>query len=103
MSSVSRRSALSGLQKSRKWAEFVYQHSLAHGWEAFTIETIHQGKTHVIEMPASELRNGVYIYTGSFNKRLEAGIPLSMRDALSLALQYKKTHPEMYALWESRF
>jgi ribosomal protein L13E len=103
MSRASRPShSLAGLQKSRKWAEFVHQHALSHGWEAFPIETVHQGKTHVIEMPASELRNGVYIYTGSYNKRLEAGIPLSMRDAMSLALHYKKTQPEMYLLWESQ-
>ncbi len=94
--------SLTGLQKSRKWAEYVYQHSLSHGWDAFPIETISQGKTHVVEMPASELHNGTYIYTGSYNKRLEAGIPISMRDAMSLAIYYKKTRSEMYVLWESQ-
>lgn len=92
--------SLAGLQKSRKWAEFVYQQSLAHGWDSFTIENIYQGKTIFISMPASEERNGQYIYAGSYNKRLGAGIPLSMRDALSLAIQYRKTHPDVYQLWE---
>jgi len=103
MSAPSRASrSLSGIQKSRKWAEFVYQHALSNGWDAFTIETTFQGKTTVTTMPASEKINGSYIYAGSYNKRLDAGIPISMRDAMSLALQYRRNHPDVYQLWESQ-
>ena len=104
MSTASTRSShsLSGIQKSRKWAEFVYQQSMTHGWDSFVIETTIQGKTTITTMPASEERNGSYIYRGSYNKRLDAGISISMRDAMSLALQYKREHPEIYQLWESQ-
>lgn len=101
-SSRSSKSSLSGLHRSRKWAEFVYLHALAHGWEAFIVETTFQGKTTFTEMPASEERNGSHIYRGSYNKRLETGIVISMKDAMSLALYYKRIHPEMYQLWESQ-
>jgi len=91
------------LLKSRKWAEYVLEYSQRNGWESFQIENHHQGKISYIQMPRSELdeKKGIHIYQGSYNKRLEAGIKISMRDAMSLALEMKKTRPEMYFEWES--
>jgi len=93
------------LLKSRKWAEYVLEYSQRNGWESFQIENRNQGQISYIQMPASELdeKKGIHIYTGSYNKRLEAGIQITMRDAMSLALHLKKMRPEMYQEWESTF
>jgi hypothetical protein len=93
------------LLKSRKWAEYVLEYSQRNGWEPFQIENRYQDQIRYISMPGSEFdeKKGIYFYKGSYNKRLEAGIQITMRDAMSLALQMKKTHPEMYQEWESTY
>jgi hypothetical protein len=91
------------LLKSRKWAEYVLEYSQRNGWEEFKIETRNQDQITHIQMPQSELHNGIHIYKGSYDKRLESGIQMSMRDAMSLALEMKRIHPEIYQKWESTF
>jgi hypothetical protein len=91
------------LIKSRKWAEYVFHYSVANGWDSFQIQSTYNGAIYTTEMPSSELYNGIHIYNGSFNKKLQSGIRITMRDALSLALSYKTTRPQMYSEWETLF
>lgn len=85
-----------GLIKSRRWAEFVKQHALQNGWESFAL-------TPTIQMPASEEKNGVHIYQGSYQKAIDRGETISLRDAMALAVIYKSSRPIMYATWEATY
>lgn len=103
MSAIRRPSAAAGaqqLRKSQMWARFVWEQALINGWESFPVLSSNQT---VIQMPGSEIHNGIYIYQGSYNKQLKAGERIALREALSLAIHMKATQPEKYSEWEATY
>ncbi len=96
------------LKKPRAWVDFTLQHALENGWEAFTVYQTKKNKVtgekeeEEIEMPASVLHDGAYVYEGSVTEKTPAGRQLIHKDAMSLSKQRwapkdkKGTHEELY-------
>jgi hypothetical protein len=87
------------LRKNNAWVTFTREHARNNGWESFTVK--HEIKDsdkkvisdEVVEMPASVLYNGVYIYEGSINEKTPDGRQIIHKEAMSLSKQRKGTHP----------
>jgi hypothetical protein len=103
------------LKKPRAWVDFTLKHALENGWEAFTVYQTKKDKEtgekieEEIEMPASILHDGAYVYEGSVTDKCPTGKQLIHKDAMSLSKQRwapkekKGTHPELYAEFEASY
>ena len=103
------------LRKPRAWVDFTLQHALENGWEAFTVFQTKKDKVtgekieEEIEMPASILHDGAYVYEGSVTDKCPTGKQLIHKDAMSLSKQRwapkekTGTHPELYAEFEAQY
>jgi len=103
------------LRKPRAWVDFTLQHALENGWESFTVFQTKKDKAtgekveEEIEMPASELFNGAYVYEGSVTEKCPTGKQLIHKDAMSLSKQRwapkekNGTHPELYEEFEASY
>jgi len=103
------------LRKPRAWVEFVLAHALQNGWESFTVHQTRKDKEtgekieEEIEMPASILHDGAYVYEGSVTEKQPAGKQLIQKDAMSLSKQYwapkekKGTRPDLYEEFENSY
>jgi len=96
------------LRRPRAWVEFVFQHATTHGWKSFTVSQTKKNKetgekvTEEVEMPASILYEGSYIYAGSITEKTPQGKKMIHKDAMSLSKSYwtakteEGTHKELY-------
>jgi hypothetical protein len=103
------------LRKPRAWVDFTLQHALENGWETFTVFQTKKDKAtgekieEEIEMPASELFDGAYVYEGSVTEKCPTGKQLIHKDAMSLSKQRwapkekTGTHPELYEEFEASY
>ena len=103
------------LRKPRAWVDFTLKHALMNGWESFTVYQTKKDKEtgekieEEIEMPASILHNGAYVYEGSVTEKCPDGKQIIHKDAMSLSKQRwapkekKGTHPELYEEFEGSY
>jgi hypothetical protein len=97
------------LRKPRAWVDFTLKHALANGWEAFTIHQTHKDKEtgekteEEIEMPASVLHDGAYIYEDSITEKAPTGRQLIHKEAMSLSKQRKESNHATYAEFEAQY
>ncbi len=103
------------LRKPRAWVDFTLKHALENGWEAFTVYQTKKDKDsgekieEEIEMSASILHDGAYVYEDSITEKTPAGKQLIHKDAMSLSKQRwapkegKGSHPELYAEFEAAY
>jgi hypothetical protein len=103
------------LRKPRAWVEFVLAHALQNGWESFTVHQTHKDKTtgvvteEEIEMPASILHDGAYVYEDSVTEKMPSGKQLIPKDAMSLSKQYwapkdkTGTRQDLYEEFEAQY
>jgi hypothetical protein len=97
------------LRKPRAWVDFTLKHALANGWEAFTIHQTHKDKEtgekteEEIEMPASVLHDGAYIYADSITEKTPGGRQLIHKEAMSLSKQRKEGGHATYAEFEAQY
>jgi hypothetical protein len=103
------------LRKPRAWVDFTLAHALQNGWESFTVYQTKKDKEtgekvdEEIEMPASMLHDGAYVYEGSVTDKNPTGKQLIHKDAMSLSKQRwapkekKGTHPELYEEFEASY
>lgn len=87
------------LRKNNAWVTFTREHARKNGWESFTVK--HEIKDsdkktigeEVVEMPASVLHDGAYIYEDSVTEKTPDGRQIIHKEAMSLSKQRKGTHP----------
>ena len=100
------------LKKPRAWVEFTLNHALENGWEAFTVvqkkKVRGEGGQDVtleeqIEMPASELHDGAYVFKGSVTEKTPQGRQLIHKEAMSLSKQRKDANHSTYAEFEAQY
>ena len=103
------------LRKPRAWVDFTLQHALENGWESFTVFQTKKDKVsgdkveEEIEMPASEMHEGAWVYEGSVTDKCPTGKQLIHKDAMSLSKQRwapkekKGTHAELYEEFEASY
>ena len=100
------------LKKPRAWVEFTLNHALENGWEAFTVvqkkKVRGEGGQDVtleeqIEMPASELHDGAYVFEGSVTEKTPQGRQLIHKEAMSLSKQRKDASHSTYAEFEAQY
>ena len=97
------------LKKPRAWVEFTLKHALENGWESFTVLQKKKDKEtntiteEQIEMPASVLHNGAYIYEDSVNEKTPDGRQLIHKEAMSLSKQRKESNHPSYAEFEAQY
>jgi chemotaxis protein histidine kinase CheA len=96
------------LRRPKAWVNFVQEYCKENGWESFVVSTTKKDKvtgekiTEEIEMPASELHEGVYVFEGSVTAAQPKGKSLIQKDAMSLSKQMWSakekvgTHEELY-------
>jgi len=96
------------LRRPKAWVNFVQEYCKENGWESFVVSTTKKDKvtgekiTEEIEMPASELHDGVYVFEGSVTATQPKGKSLIQKDAMSLSKQMWSvkakvgTHEELY-------
>jgi hypothetical protein len=97
------------LKKPRAWVEYTLRDALANGWESFTvIQTTKNKETGTkteeqIEMPASILHNGAYVFDGSVTKDHPTGKQPIHKDAMSLSKQRKESGHPTHAEFEAQY
>lgn len=100
------------LKKPRAWVEFTLRHALENGWESFTVlqkkKLRGEGGQDVsleeqIEMPASVLHNGAYIYEDSITEKTPSGRQIIHKEAMSLSKQRKEAGHPTYAEFEASY
>lgn len=97
------------LKKPRAWVEYTLKHALENGWESFTIHQSHKDKEsgekveEEIEMPASVLHNGAYVYEGSVDEAHPDGRQIIHKEAMSLSKQRKEANHPTYAKFEAQY
>ena len=97
------------LKKPRAWVEFTLKHALENGWESFTIHQSHKDKDtgekveEEIEMPASALHNGAYVYEDSVSEAHPEGRQIIHKEAMSLSKQRKEANHATYAEFEAQY
>ena len=97
------------LKKPRAWVEFTLKHALENGWESFTIHQSHKDKDtgekveEEIEMPASALHNGAYVYEDSVGEAHPEGRQIIHKEAMSLSKQRKEANHATYAEFEAQY
>jgi hypothetical protein len=97
------------LKKPRAWVEFTLKHALENGWESFTIHQSHKDKDtgekveEEIEMPASVLHNGAYVYKDSVDETHPEGRQIIHKEAMSLSKQRKEANHPTYAEFEAQY
>lgn len=89
------------LDKNAKWVEYVHEHILANGWEAF-VHTERHGKGMAdVEYPESVLMptedGEAYFFEGS------DGEQPNLSHAMTLSKIYKVQKPELYAEFEAEY
>ena len=97
------------LMKPRAWVEYTLKDALANGWESFSIHQTHKDKetgektAEEIEMPASILYNGAYIFKDSVTDAAPNGRQLIHKEAMSLSKQRKAAGHPSYAEFEAQY
>lgn len=92
------------LRKPRAWVEFTLKHALENGWESFTItQKKKDGEVEEIEMPASILHEGAYIYEDSVTEKTPTGKQIIHKEAMSLSKIRKESGHETYAEFEAQY
>lgn len=90
------------LRKNNAWVAFTLKHALENGWEAFVVHSTKKDKEtgdkfeEEVEMPASVLHDGAYVYDGSVTESTPTGKQIIHKEAMSLSKQRKENHPS----WE---
>ena len=96
------------LRRPKAWVNFVQEYCKENGWDSFVVSTTKKDKvtgekiTEEIEMPASELHDGVHVFEGSVTDSQPKGKSLIQKDAMSLSKQMWSakekvgTHEELY-------
>ena len=97
------------LKKPRAWVEFTLKNALENGWESFTVLQKKKDKEtntiteEQIEMPASILHNGAYIYADSVTEKTPDGRQIIHKEAMSLSKQRKESGHATYAEFEASY
>jgi hypothetical protein len=97
------------LKKPRAWVEFTLKNALENGWESFTVLQKKKDKDtntiteEQIEMPASILHNGAYIYADSVTEKTPDGRQIIHKEAMSLSKQRKESGHATYAEFEASY
>lgn len=98
------------LKKPRAWVNFVLQHALQNGWEAFSITQLKRNKDtkkveseEIIDMPESECVDGVYYYKGSVDPTTGKGKTMITKHAMTLSKVYKTNKPELYEQFSASY
>jgi hypothetical protein len=97
------------LKKPRAWVEYTLKDALENGWESFTVLQKKKDKEtntiteEQIEMPASTLHNGAYIYEDSVTDKTPEGRQLIHKEAMSLSKQRKESGHATYAEFEAQY
>jgi hypothetical protein len=97
------------LKKPRAWVEFTLKNALENGWESFTVLQKKKDKEtntiteEQIEMPASTLHNGAYIYEDSITEKAPEGRQIIHKEAMSLSKQRKESGHPTYAEFEAQY
>jgi hypothetical protein len=95
------------LRKNNAWVAFTLKDAQENGWEAFVVNSTRKDKTtgetisEEIEMPASVLHEGAYIYEDSVTESTPKGRQIIHKEAMSLSKQRKDTHPSWDAFLAS--
>jgi hypothetical protein len=90
------------LRKNNAWVAFTLKHAQENGWESFIVKSSRKDKEtgevteEEIEMPASELHDGCYVYEGSVSESTPSGRQIIHKEAMSLSKARKESHPS----WE---
>ena len=97
------------LKKPRAWVEYTLKNALENGWEKFTIVQKKKDKEanttieEEIEMPASVLHNGSYIYEDSISEKNPNGRQIIHKEAMSLSKQRKEAGHASYTEFEAQY
>jgi len=97
------------LKKPRAWVEFTLKNALENGWESFTVLQKRKDKEtntiteEQIEMPASILHNGAYIYEDSITEKTPEGRQIIHKEAMSLSKQRKESGHPTHAAFEAQY
>jgi hypothetical protein len=97
------------LKKPRAWVEFTLKNALENGWESFTVLQKRKDKEtntiteEQIEMPASILHNGAYIYEDSITDKTPEGRQIIHKEAMSLSKQRKESGHPTHAAFEAQY
>lgn len=95
------------LRKNNAWVAFTLKDAQENGWESFIVKSSRKDKEtgevieEEIEMPASELHDGCYIYEGSVTESTPAGRQIIHKEAMSLSKARKESHPSWDAFLAS--
>ena len=95
------------LRKNNAWVTFTLENAREHGWESFIVKSSRKDKEtsevteEEIEMPASELHDGCYVYEGSVTESTPAGRQIIHKEAMSLSKARKESHPSWEKFLES--
>lgn len=82
------------LHKNNAWVAWTLEYARQNGWESFIVKAKSKDKEtgevteEEIEMPASELHDGCYIYEGSVTESTPAGRQIIHKEAMSLSKHY---------------
>jgi hypothetical protein len=97
------------LKKPRAWVEFTLKSALENGWEQFTVVQKKKDKEsnivteEQIEMPASILYEGAYIFEDSITEKTPQGRQIIHKEAMSLSKQRKDTNHPSYTEFEAQY
>ena len=97
------------LRKPRAWVEYTLKNAQENGWDSFTIAQKKKDKEtgttteELIEMPASVLHNGTYIYKDSITEKTPEGRPIIHKEAMSLSKHLKQTNHPSYTEFEASY
>lgn len=95
------------LRKNNAWVAFTLKDAQENGWEAFVVNSTRKDKetgetiSEEIEMPASVLHEGAYVYEDSVTESTPKGRQIIHKEAMSLSKQRKETHPSWDAFLAS--
>jgi antitoxin component of MazEF toxin-antitoxin module len=86
------------LTKNVEWCKWVKNHALKNGWPAFIRKE--KGPHLEILMAESEERDGAHVYSDS---PANAPKQITLKEAMSLGVQYKNDQPALYREFEAEF
>ena len=95
------------LRKNNAWVSFTLKDAQENGWESFIVKSSRKDKEtgevteEEIEMPASELHGGCYVYEGSVSESTPSGRQIIHKEAMSLSKARKESHPSWETFLES--
>jgi len=84
------------------WIIYTWRHAKKNGWEPFFV----QDGEDTIEMQASMMYMGNWIYEGSVSELVPKGVQITMKDAIALSYQRwsiqenRGTRPDLYIEFE---